>query len=359
MMNQNGFAAAIRAAPGDDTVRLIFADWLEDHSDPRDGCLRLAARLRASYGPHTPDHSRSFWQTLCQGLDPAWWVEEARRLADIVQEDVGDGSKTAVLIALALCQATLLFPPGWDGSDSLALHRAAGPAFEAINRLVVRPRSSEEVGRSLRTAALGDVVISEVFLSAIPDAGRDGLICVQSAPPGQLREKARMIVQQGLRWPLSSLRENPGGELQDVAVLVSLRPLQAEEVRRALIAAREIAGSLLCLSPWLDIEGQELIRKAGNEAARVILSAVQGGQGRDCFEDLAAATGAYLIGPENESPVELTPARLGRAGSARVEAGQLLINHPAGPPGGDSGWVAHLRQEPRSALLLSRRQQSV
>src|SRR6266542_2185481 len=44
MSEEDAFVAAILAAPHDDTARLVFADWLEDHSDPRAGCLRLAAR---------------------------------------------------------------------------------------------------------------------------------------------------------------------------------------------------------------------------------------------------------------------------------------------------------------------------
>ena len=69
MSQKDSFVAAILAAPCDDTLRLVFADWLEDHSDPRAGCLRLAARLRANYGPRHPDHSLSFWQSFGRGIE--------------------------------------------------------------------------------------------------------------------------------------------------------------------------------------------------------------------------------------------------------------------------------------------------
>src|SRR5262245_61865418 len=181
MAEQDGFVAAILAAPCDNMVRLVFADWLEDHSDPRAGCLRLAARLRASYGPRHPDHSRNFWQLLGRGIEPVWWAEEACRLAEEVSDKVGDGSKTAVLIALALTEATLLFPDSWDRSDGVTLRSTGAQAVEVINRLAVQPRSRAELVRCLRTAALGDEAVAKALASAFELAGRDGLIRVQPA----------------------------------------------------------------------------------------------------------------------------------------------------------------------------------
>jgi len=78
------------------------------------------------------------------------------------------------LIALALTEATLLFPDAWEGGDAVALSHAAVQAVEAINRLVVQPRSPAELGRCLQTAALGDEGIAEAMLSAFAQAGRAG-----------------------------------------------------------------------------------------------------------------------------------------------------------------------------------------
>src|SRR5262245_34628587 len=125
MTEEQRFVRAILASPADASLRLIYADWLEDRSDPRAGCLRLAARLRANYGPRHPDRSPAFWQALGQGIGPAWWADEARRLAEEVEDKLGDGSKTAVLIALALTEANLLFP---DGPGASALRGAAARA---------------------------------------------------------------------------------------------------------------------------------------------------------------------------------------------------------------------------------------
>lgn len=50
MSEEAAFLAAIAADPGDDTARLIYADWLADHDDPRAEYVRLEAR-RHSLGP--------------------------------------------------------------------------------------------------------------------------------------------------------------------------------------------------------------------------------------------------------------------------------------------------------------------
>jgi chaperonin GroEL len=344
MTDKEAFVAAILAAPHDENARLIFADWLEDHSDPRAGCLRLAARLRASYGPRHPDHSRSFWQTLGRGIEPAWWAEEALRLAEEVSDKAGDGSKTAVLIALALTEATLLFPGGWDGRDAAALRHAAIPAVEAINRLAVQPSSPEELGRALRTAALGDEEIAEGMLSAYAEAGPDGIIHVTSVSPGQSRQRVRVTAQQGLWFPLGGGENEEAQDVQDVAVLVSLRPLRAGEVRQALAVYPQVAGGLLCLCPGLDADGAELFRNAARNGAEIILYSASLGRWRDCFEDAAVATAARLIGPDEAELTEITPEHFGQADSARVEAGWLVIEEPLGPPDEVQQWVTHLRQ---------------
>jgi len=47
MNDDAAFIAAIRAAPGDDAARLVYADWLEERGDPRAAYLRAAVALAA------------------------------------------------------------------------------------------------------------------------------------------------------------------------------------------------------------------------------------------------------------------------------------------------------------------------
>jgi uncharacterized protein (TIGR02996 family) len=48
MSDDAAFIAAIRAAPGDDAARLVYADWLEERGDPRAAYLRAEVALATS-----------------------------------------------------------------------------------------------------------------------------------------------------------------------------------------------------------------------------------------------------------------------------------------------------------------------
>jgi uncharacterized protein (TIGR02996 family) len=66
------FLRAIKETPDDDTPRLIFADWLEDHDDPRGEMIRLSCELARI--PH-PGAERT---ALCNKLRP--WDEDGEML---------------------------------------------------------------------------------------------------------------------------------------------------------------------------------------------------------------------------------------------------------------------------------------
>ena len=61
-MNEGAFLTAILEQPADRTVRLVYADWLEERGDPRAEVLRLEP---ASI---TPPRLKA----LCKHFDPAW-----------------------------------------------------------------------------------------------------------------------------------------------------------------------------------------------------------------------------------------------------------------------------------------------
>jgi uncharacterized protein (TIGR02996 family) len=63
MTDDDAFVAAVVNAPDDATVRLVYADWLEERGDPRAELLRLAVSGR----------SPARLQALAKQLDP-WWV---------------------------------------------------------------------------------------------------------------------------------------------------------------------------------------------------------------------------------------------------------------------------------------------
>src|SRR5438552_18844634 len=54
MNSDAAFLKAIRADPADDALRLIYADWLEEHGDPRAEYLRLRHQITSSPKPLRP-----------------------------------------------------------------------------------------------------------------------------------------------------------------------------------------------------------------------------------------------------------------------------------------------------------------
>jgi len=62
-MSEAGFLSAIRADPNDDATRLIYADYLEEHDDPRRAqLLRLHRKLLATCCEPERHPARASWQ---------------------------------------------------------------------------------------------------------------------------------------------------------------------------------------------------------------------------------------------------------------------------------------------------------
>jgi uncharacterized protein (TIGR02996 family) len=68
------FLKAIRAAPGDDTPRLVYADWLDDGNKPGGDYLRAEAAWARRRDPVTEGEAR----LRAAGLDPVWVARVSR-----------------------------------------------------------------------------------------------------------------------------------------------------------------------------------------------------------------------------------------------------------------------------------------
>jgi uncharacterized protein (TIGR02996 family) len=69
------FLRAIAANPSDESCRLVFADWLEEHGDGRAEFVRLDCALQF-LGPDQTGYAemRSRWAELRLHLSPSWLV---------------------------------------------------------------------------------------------------------------------------------------------------------------------------------------------------------------------------------------------------------------------------------------------
>jgi uncharacterized protein (TIGR02996 family) len=88
-MNENeAFIRAVVDNPGDDTHRLVYADWLDDRSDPRGPYLRAEAtwaktpsaneKKRASKLAKAKEDAKKQVSTLAKKVDPVWVARISR-----------------------------------------------------------------------------------------------------------------------------------------------------------------------------------------------------------------------------------------------------------------------------------------
>src|SRR5262245_42703089 len=72
MQDEAAFLRAMQEHPEDDSLRLVFADWLEERGDPRDELIRLLHKLTQSVD--VPDRSKfedRLRGLLASGVQPA------------------------------------------------------------------------------------------------------------------------------------------------------------------------------------------------------------------------------------------------------------------------------------------------
>lgn len=76
MSDRDALVAACVAAPGDDTPRLVFADWLDDHNEPaRAELIRVMCRRVRLGGGAAGAATRRAQKIL--GADPEWFMPGA------------------------------------------------------------------------------------------------------------------------------------------------------------------------------------------------------------------------------------------------------------------------------------------
>lgn len=73
MKEEDAFIQAILASPADDALRLIYADWLEEHGDSRGEYLRVELALASTRRNRVKAKSlRQRLQELRAGIKPSW-----------------------------------------------------------------------------------------------------------------------------------------------------------------------------------------------------------------------------------------------------------------------------------------------
>src|SRR5262249_10557614 len=142
MNDEAAFVAAIAAAPADEALKLVFADWLEERDDPRAGWLRDRV-VRPWMGPTV----QSPVPALIEALTNDRRVLDARRACARLGEPVVPG-----LVELLRHET-----PRVRAQAALCLRKIGKRAKEAVPALLEALKDREQDVREKAARALQDI----------------------------------------------------------------------------------------------------------------------------------------------------------------------------------------------------------
>lgn len=85
MNEDEAFIRAIVDNPGGDTPRLVYADWLDDHDDPRGQYLRAEHEWAATHDPS----EREALRQMAKALNPVWVARVSRPPVGVCCDHLG------------------------------------------------------------------------------------------------------------------------------------------------------------------------------------------------------------------------------------------------------------------------------
>src|SRR6516162_7463240 len=86
-MSDAAFIEAIREQPADDSVRLIYADWLMDRDDPAQVARGEFIRIQVEFGPHQPKGWIASQRVREQELARKYFLQWVQPLRDVLSAD--------------------------------------------------------------------------------------------------------------------------------------------------------------------------------------------------------------------------------------------------------------------------------
>ncbi|MEV4625729.1 chaperonin GroEL [Micromonospora sp. NPDC049523] len=262
---------------------------------------------------------------LLAGGDPrdALGTGYLRELVEGIRHRVGDGATTGVVLAQAMLDAASVALRA--GANPVALRRGISTAVRDVAvelaGLAVPVRTRAEL-RALATVASGDELVGDLVAEAVDRVGRDGVIRVEASNLFglELELTEGMSLRAGHMSPAFVTDEEEAEAVLDepYVLLVDERIGTAEELLRLLGAVEREGRPLAVFAPEIRDPALAALVLA---KARQLLSPVAvtlpwpPGQRRDALAELAALTGATVLG--GESGVDLAHATLAELGRAR------------------------------------------
>jgi chaperonin GroEL len=281
-------------------------------------------------------------------------VVMARELAWRTSDAVGDGTKTAILVARALLRAggraSLAGIPASELVELIEAHQTA--VIEALEATGLPAPEGEALGRFATQAAGGDTALGALLAEAHGAAGKDGVVLVEAGQTAadDLRFMGGLQLDQG--WLSPHLVDDQATRsivLTDPLILLHAGPIEAlGPMVRVLEMIAKAGRSLLIVADSLSEQALATLiankRRAGLKVAAVKAPGA-GPWRRLLLEDLALATGATLIAPELGTSLDgLRPQVMGRAAEVRIDRTTTTIIGGGGEPDAIAPRIAEIRR---------------
>jgi len=281
------------------------------------GMAEVTRLIGRAFGPRganvsvtlSPHHVVSHKQglTIAQGIHSANSIEEngieqMRKVGQAISNAVGDGSKTAMLLTHALVEG---------GQASLDQGHSLQDLLSGTEKALIAARSwlighsqscTHEHLAAVALTASDDRCVSDLVVSAIKAAGKDGVIIVDT----KAGANSELLVQEGLQFDRGYLShefitnvETQECELADCFVLV--HELKISNMRDFLPLLEEVARQSRPLLVIADnVEGEALATLVVNNVRGTIKCAAVrapgvGDHGRALLHDIAIFTGAKFL----------------------------------------------------------------
>jgi uncharacterized protein (TIGR02996 family) len=241
MNSDQAFLDALRAQPADDTTRLVYADWLEEHGDPRGRYLRLEIELDAlkESDPRVAPLEQEL-RLLRQACD-ADWLDQAGKRFDVWLLGYtlsGVGMKRALVAAIGRV-ATLPEPEAAGLAEHLPqtiLHDVRRDRGEQARDILRQALEAWGLGRWGGTVRAALAPARSPRPGRGPASARTGFILRLVRPPSGSRDRVPLIavIQDITGRSLRAARDM----LEEPNPLLSIYPSATE----AAVAASRFAG---------------------------------------------------------------------------------------------------------------------
>jgi chaperonin GroEL len=282
-------------------------------------------------------------------------AQMVREVASKTNDDAGDGTTTATILAEAIFREGLKYVT--SGANPIGIQRginkAVAAAVEHLEKITRKVKDKEEIKQVATVSANWDTGIGEIIADAMDKVGKDGTITVEDAKSIETSLK----VVEGMQFDKGYLSpyfvtnaETMECRLEDCYVLNCEKKVSSiKELFPVLEKIAKAAKPLLIIAE--DVEGEALSTLVVNKLRGTInVCAVKapgfGDRRKALCEDIAVLTGGKFISEDLGLKIEnLNLEDLGRVHSVTIDRENTTIVEGHGKSSEVQGRVNQIRRQ--------------